>query len=195
MTGDKIYWDNTTNSGINTGIYFVTAINQTEFYLSYSGSDVFAKKYIAVRTDTTGQFIYKSGWENKTLKNQKILRKYPNYKQKTLFDDKNQRQINNRAVGLLANGVELFPPTVFDEQIFHGDITEIKVTNSGKDYDVITGCHSSLTINKDLVLLVMLMCLDPLEKLNWLLLASDIRKNPRLLLLVVTELVPSLNLT
>ena len=42
-------------------------------------------------------------------------------------------------VGLLANGVELFPPTVFDEQIFHGDITEIKVTNSGKDYDVITG--------------------------------------------------------
>ena len=113
--------------------------------MSYSGSDVFAKKYILVRTDTTGQFIYKSGWENKTLKNQKILRKYPNYKQKTLFDDKNQRQINNRAVGLLANGVELFPPTVFDEQIFHGDITEIKVTNSGKDYDVITGC--ALIIN------------------------------------------------
>ena len=139
VTGDKIYWDNSTSSGISTGIYFVTAINQTDFYLSYSGSDVFAKKYIAVRTDTSGQFIYKSGWENKTLKNQKILRKYPNYKQETLFDDKNQRLINNRAVGLLANGVELFPPTVFDEQIFHGDITEIKVTNSGKDYDVITG--------------------------------------------------------
>ena len=32
VTGDKIYWDNTTNSGINTGVYFVTAINQTEFY-------------------------------------------------------------------------------------------------------------------------------------------------------------------
>ena len=39
----------------------------------------------------------------------------------------------------MANGVELFPPTVFDEQIFHGDITSIKVTNSGPDYDVITG--------------------------------------------------------
>ena len=91
VTGDKIYWDNTTNSGISSGIYFVTAINQTEFYLSYSGSDVFAKKYIAVRTNTSGQFIYKSGWENKTLKNQKILRKYPLYKQKNLFDDPNQR--------------------------------------------------------------------------------------------------------
>ena len=139
VTGDKIYWDNTTNSGINTGIYFVTAINQTEFYLSFSGSDVFAKKYIAVRTGTPGQYIYKSGWENKTLKNQKILRKYPFYKQKNLFDDPNQRVVNNRAVGLMANGVEVFPPTVFDEQIFHGDITEITVTNPGKDYDVITG--------------------------------------------------------
>ncbi len=139
VTGDKIYWDNTTNSGINTGVYFVTAINQTEFYLSFSGADVFSKKYIAVRTGTSGQFIYKSGWENKTLRNQKILRKYPFYKQKNLFDDPNERQVNNRAVGLMANGVEIFPPTVFDEQIFHGNITEIKVTNSGQDYDVITG--------------------------------------------------------
>ena len=139
VTGDKIYWDNTTNSGISSGIYFVTAINQTEFYLSYSGSDVFAKKYIAVRTNTSGQFIYKSGWENKTLKNQKILRKYPVYKQRNLFDDPNQRLINNKPVGLLANGVELFPPTVFDEEIFHGDVTDIKVTNAGTDYDVISG--------------------------------------------------------
>ena len=139
VTGDKIYWDNTTNSGISTGIYFVTVINQTEFYLSYSGSDVFAKKYIAARIGTLGQYIYKSGWENKTLKNQKILRKYPNYKQRNLFDDPNKRDVNNRAVGLLANGVEIFPPTVFDEQIFHGNVTEIKVTNPGQDYDVITG--------------------------------------------------------
>jgi len=139
VTGDKIYWNNTTNSGISTGIYFVTVINQTEFYLSYSGSDVFAKKYIAARIGTLGQYIYKSGWENKTLKNQKILRKYPNYKQRNLFDDPNKRDVNNRAVGLLANGVEIFPPTVFDEQIFHGNITEIKVTNPGQDYDVITG--------------------------------------------------------
>ena len=139
VTGDKIYWDNTTNSGINTGVYFVTAINQTEFYLSFSGADVFSKKYIAVRTGTTGQFIYKSGWENKTLKNQKIIRKYPFIKEKELFDDPNKREINNRPIGLMANGVEIFPPTVFDEQIFHGNITEIKVTNPGEDYDVITG--------------------------------------------------------
>ena len=139
VTGDKIYWDNTTNSGINTGIYFVTAINQTDFYLSYSGSDVFSKKYIAIVTGTAGQYIYKSGWENKTLKNQKILRKYPFVKERELFDDPNKRDVNNRPVGLMANGVELFPPTVFDEQIFHGDLTSITVTNPGSGFDVITG--------------------------------------------------------
>ena len=139
VTGDKIYWDNTTNSGINTGIYFVTAINQTDFYLSYSGSDVFAKKYIAIATGTAGQYIYKSGWENKTLKNQKILRKYPFVKERELFDDPNKRDVNNRPVGLMANGVELFPPTVFDEQIFHGDLTSVTVTNPGSGFDVITG--------------------------------------------------------
>ena len=82
---------------------------------------------------------YKSGWENKTLKNQKILRKYPFNKERELFDDPNKRDVSNRPIGLMANGVELFPPTVFDEQIFHGNITEIKVTNPGQDYDVITG--------------------------------------------------------
>ena len=139
VTGDKIYWDNTTNSGINTGVYFVTKINETDFNLSFSGADVFSKKYIAIKTNTAGQYIYKSGWENKTLKNQKILRKYPYYKQKNLFDDPNKREVKNRPVGLLANGVEVFPPTVFDEQIFHGNISKLEVTNPGQDYDVITG--------------------------------------------------------
>ena len=37
------------------------------------------------------------------------------------------------------NGVELFPPTVFDEQIYYGDVIDIKVTNPGKGYDVING--------------------------------------------------------
>ena len=139
VTGDKIYWDNTTNSGIQTGVYFVTSINETEFFLSYSGSDVFAKKYIAVRTGTSGQYIFKNEFQNKTLKHQKILRKFPYQKKKEYFIDENKKKINNKPVGLLANGVEIYPPTVFDEQIFFGNIEEIKVTNPGKGYDIING--------------------------------------------------------
>ena len=139
VTGDKIYWDNTTNSGIQTGVYFVTSINETEFFVSYSGSDVFSKKYIAVRTGTSGQYIFKNEFQNKTLKHQKLLRKLPYRRKKEFFIDENDKQINNKAVGILANGVEIYPPTVFDEQIFFGNLEDIKVTNPGKGYDIING--------------------------------------------------------
>ena len=139
VTGDKIYWDNTTYSGIQTGVYFVTSVNETEFLLSYSGSDVFSKKYVAIRTNTSGQDIYKSGWENKTLKNQKLLRKFTYTPKREYFDDPNKRTIKNRPVGLLANGVELFPATVLDEQIHFGDIADVKITNAGTGYDVLNG--------------------------------------------------------
>ena len=120
-------------------VFFVNNINESVLNLSFCGADVFSNIYFAIKTNTAGQYIYKSGWENKTLKNQKILRKYPYYKQKNLFDDPNKREVKNRPVGLLANGVEVFPPTVFDEQIFHGNISKLEVTNPGQDYDVITG--------------------------------------------------------
>ena len=138
-TGEKIFWDNIYNSGIQTGVYFVTAISETEFYLSFSGSDVFSKKYIPVRTDSRGQFIVKSGYEGRELSHQKILRKFPYERKVDFFDDPNKRSVKNRPIGILANGVEIFPPTVFDEQIYYGDVVNIKVTNRGKDYDVING--------------------------------------------------------
>ena len=40
---------------------------------------------------------------------------------------------------MLANGVELFPATVLDEQIHFGDIADVKITNAGTGYDVLNG--------------------------------------------------------
>ena len=108
--------------------------------------------------------------KTKHLKTRKYLESILTINKKNYLMIQNKRDVNNRPVGLLANGVELFPPTVFDEQIFHGDITEIKVTNPGKDYDVITG--PPLIINDQQgfgALLVMLTYLDHSEKLNWFL--------------------------
>jgi len=139
VTGEKIFWDNIYNSGIQTGIYFVTAVSETEFYLSFSGSDVFSKKYIPFKINSPGQFVVKSGFENRELQHQKILRKFPYVKKPFFFDDPNKRDIKNRPIGLLANGVELYPPTVFDEQIYYGDIINVKVTSPGSGYDVING--------------------------------------------------------
>ena len=138
-TGDKIFWDNIDNTGIQTGIYFVTAVNETDIFLSFSGSDVFSKKYIPLRINSTGQYVVKSGFQNKNLEHQKILKKFPYVRKEQYFDDPNDRDVKNRAVGLLANGVEIYPPTVFDEQIYYGDVVNIKVTSPGKNYDVING--------------------------------------------------------
>ena len=139
VTGDKIYWNNSYNSGLSTGVYFVTNINDFDFQLSYSASDVFAGQYIDVSRDLPGQYVYKSGWEDQNAKNQKLLRKFPYYKQENFFDDPSQRKTDNKAVGILVNGVELYPASVFDEEIFFGQIDSIEVTNAGKDFDVING--------------------------------------------------------
>lgn len=139
VTGDKIYWNNTTNSGLSTGVYFVTSINDTDFRLSYSNSDIFSKKYVSIKSDLPGQYIYKSGWENKNAPHQKLLAKFPYQKEVSYFDDLGKRSTSNRSIGLMANGVELYPSTIFDEEIFFGKIDSIIVTNPGKDYDVING--------------------------------------------------------
>ena len=49
-----------------------------------------------------------------------------------------EKQIT-KLVGILVNGVELYPASVFDEEIFFGQIDSIEVTNAGKDFDVING--------------------------------------------------------
>ena len=38
---------------------------------------------------------------------------------------------------MLGNGVEILSPTLFDENVYYGRLTDIEVTNSGQDYDVI----------------------------------------------------------
>ena len=35
------------------------------------------------------------------------------------------------------NGVEILSPTLFDENIYYGALTDIEVTNNGEEYDVI----------------------------------------------------------
>ena len=60
-----------------TGVYFVTNINDFDFQLSYSASDVFAGQYIDLVTDLPGQYLYKSGWENQKCKKPEIIKKVP----------------------------------------------------------------------------------------------------------------------
>ena len=140
LSGDLIYYQPETSSGILTGLYYITKIDNNNLKLSYSKSDIFSKKYIQTTSRIINDSMYLSGYQNKTIKHQKLLKKFPlniNKEPRESFDDLNERTSANREIGLLVNGVELLSPNLFDENIYYGNISSIDVTNSGKDYDVI----------------------------------------------------------
>jgi hypothetical protein len=139
-TGELIYYSPymEDTSGISTGSYYVTTVSSSEIKLSYSKSDIFSKKYLSTSSvGISSATVIKSGYENKILKNQKLLKKFPIKKQIFEFDDINKRTTKNREIGILLNGVEVLSPTVFDENIFYGQVESVKVSNSGKDYDIV----------------------------------------------------------
>ena len=141
-TGEVVYYSpgisSTSNSGVTTGYYFVNKIDSNNLSLCFSKTDLLAQKFILFNPGIRTDYIVKSGYENKTILNQKLLKKFPRGKQKNYrFDDKNKRTTNNRPIGLLANGVELLSPTLFDENIFYGKVTSIQVTNPGQGYDIV----------------------------------------------------------
>ena len=139
LSGELLYYNPTDVSvtGIPTGLYYATRVDNNNLKLSYSRSDVFSQKYIKVSEGITSDIIYKSGYENKTLTHQKLLKKFPFDSSRSLFDDLNKRTTFNRELGMLVNGVEILSPTLFDENIYYGALTDIEVTNSGEEYDVI----------------------------------------------------------
>ena len=138
LSGELVYYQsNTSLGGISTGLYYSTKIDNNKLKLSYSKSDIFSKKYINTITPITNDSLYKSGYQNKTLNHQKLLKKFPFNRIRSTFDDLNEKTTYNREVGLLINGVEILSPTLFDENIYYGSISSIDVTNVGEDYDVI----------------------------------------------------------
>ena len=162
LSGDKIYYDSKTSAGIETGIYFVKKINNNSISLTYSNTNLFAEEYINLNSGVSNDLIFKLGYENKTIKDQKILRKFNLTENINYFDNENDRTTFNRNIGLLVNGVELFSPTLFDENIYYGKIDSIQITNPGKDYDVInspdliisdsigSGCKANLILSGSL---------------------------------------------
>ena len=137
LSGELIYYQPGTSSGIFTGLYFVSKVDNNSIKLSFSKSDIFSKKYIQTTSPIVSDFLYKSGYQNKTVKHQKLLKKFSFNGLKSSFDDLNLRTTFNKEIGLLVNGVEILSPTLFDENIYYGNITSIDVINSGQNYDVI----------------------------------------------------------
>ena len=139
-TGESIYYQPNGVSGINTGIYQVTVLDNNNLKLSLSKSDIFSKKYVQANSNILSDEMVKSGYENKTIKHQKLLKQInllPTPLQ--ISDDENLRITSgvNKQLGILVNGTELFSSTIFDESIYYGKLNSIEVIDSGSGYDVI----------------------------------------------------------
>jgi len=139
VNGNLVYYktNNFSISGISTGYYYVTVIDNNNIKLSFSKSDIFSKKYLEVKSGISSDTIVISGYENKLLEHQKIFKKFPFTPEPSVVDDFNKRSTNNRQVGLFVNGVEALSATYFDENIFYGPLDSIDVTNRGSGYDVV----------------------------------------------------------
>ena len=138
--GENVYFIPTDSSviGVDTGFYFVSYISDDKLSLSFSKADSFGNKHVSFTPNggSVGQ-LFRASYENKEIKNQKLFKKFSLKEEKTFFDDKNRRSTDNKYIGMLGNGVEILSPTLFDENVYYGRLTDIEVTNSGEDYDVI----------------------------------------------------------
>ncbi len=139
-TGEKIFYTPSANSGIATGIYHVTAVGDNKdskkIKISLSKSDLYSQKYLTFR-DISGDSFVKLDYENRVVENQKLFKQFNYVKGDASLREVADRTTNNRQIGLLANGIELYSPSLFDENIYYGKLENIIVTNPGTGYDVI----------------------------------------------------------
>jgi hypothetical protein len=148
-TGEKIYYYANTNSGISSGIYHITCIGDTKdskkIKLSLSKSDLYSKKYVNVNYGIVSDYFVKLDYEDKIIQDQKILKKFNYVKGENILTEVSSRSTNNKKVGMLINGVEMYSPTLFDENIYYGKLESISITNNGTGYDVINSPQLEIT--------------------------------------------------
>jgi len=140
-TGEKIYYFPSSVSGIITGQYYVTTVgnsnDSSQIKLSLSNSDLYSEKYINVGYGVTNDYFVKNDYENKTLEHQKLLKKITLTKEENTLTSPEEISTNNKTVGILVNGVEIYSSTLYDENIYYGKLDNVLITNNGSGYDVI----------------------------------------------------------
>ena len=135
-TGDKVVFNPNGNpiSGITTGVYFVSKIDNDRFKLSFSPSRIFINDFISFSegNGTSNYIVSDASQDNRTLGTQNLLKRIPIATKK-----KNPEQpLQTGPVGILLNGVEIIS-NKFSDAVFYGQIESVDVLNSGRNYDVI----------------------------------------------------------
>lgn len=142
FTGEKIYYFGKSSSGISTGAYYITRIDQNSIKLSFNTNDLLLNRYLSFNSLNAHQTDYfvKFGFTTesnqiKKLKNQKLFKKF--LLNKNIQRTPSNKTLNDKTIGMLLDGVEINSATLYDENMYYGEIDNIIVDNKGSNYDVI----------------------------------------------------------
>lgn len=53
------------------------------------------------------------------------------------LDEQYKKSTLDKPLGLLVNGVELYPPSIFNESLYFGSLSDVKILNKGDNYDLV----------------------------------------------------------
>ena len=138
INGEKIYLDISPNSGISgssSGFYYVKVVDNNTFNIAVNYPKLYNNSFETIKWDESGTGIHTATPANlyigKKLSNQNNFRRI----YRTPQISRNNTVISG-PIGISLNGVEYNSP-ILDDSIVYGQIEEIQVTNSGKNFNVI----------------------------------------------------------
>ena len=148
ITGEAIVYNSGpgNNLGIHSGVYFAKKIDDNNFKIARSRSDIFEEKFVSVFKSTVeNNYFYPLNLSDKnrnlfSVGSQKLVRSIdpPTY-------DENIYETNIGKTGILLNGVELLNYKSGD-YVYYGKIENAQITSPGSEYDLIN--LPKLTITK-----------------------------------------------
>jgi hypothetical protein len=145
ITGDAVVYsrtDSTTDSnslGIQTGVYFIKKVDDTQVKLSRSRSNIDAGKFISIASTSltdSSNFLNplvfsKVSNTPSTIDSQRCIKLLRNPQ-----NDGKKYETKNGTIGILVNGVEISNYKSKDV-VYYGPIESIDVISPGKGYDII----------------------------------------------------------
>jgi len=150
-TGDRVYYEPLTKSStisidnqdvvvdsviskfseIDSGVYYVKRINDKQFKIASSVTNLYNDTFVSVSGIVTDNYFCPNNFYNKNLNHQKLYRQF-----KSPVNDGKEHTTLPGKTGMLVNGVEILNYKSGDS-VYYGNINSVTVSAPGSGYDVI----------------------------------------------------------
>ena len=138
LTGDAVFYSGNNILGIQTGLYYVNKLSDTEINLASSRANINFGKYISIGSTTPisgtlslARFSKKDNQPSEIDSQRliKLLKNPENIK-------KQSYTTQSGPIGILVNGVEILNYKS-DDKLYYGKINSVSIISSGNGYDII----------------------------------------------------------